>query len=158
MLPEKRFKTNVGVGIGSVLQLAGFFLVETVETAKVAGLVLILISLPVFVWGCMNYAEGKGYSKSVGLLGLGSIIGLIVLIVLPEEGSDSSVATWVRVAAVLCMIVGFALAAYGIAEDRKHYGSASPGPMPFVCMGLGSFLVIGSIVFLVGKRPPRNGQ
>ena len=86
MLYEKRFKTNVGVGIGSVLQLAGFFLVETVETAKVAGLVLILISLPVFVWGCMHYAEGKGYSKSVGLLGLCGIIGLIVLIVLPERG------------------------------------------------------------------------
>ena len=89
MRPEKRFKTNVGVGIGSVLQLAGFFWVQTavIPDDEIAGLILILISLPVFVWGCMNYAEGKGYSKSVGLLGLGSIIGLIVLIVLPERAA-----------------------------------------------------------------------
>jgi hypothetical protein len=49
------------------------------------GLVLILVSLPPFIWGCMNYAETKGYSKEVGLIGLLGIIGLIVLVVLPDK-------------------------------------------------------------------------
>jgi len=56
MLPEKKTKANIGVGIGVVLQLAGFFLFGP---ADIRAIVLILLSLPVFIWGCMNYAEGK---------------------------------------------------------------------------------------------------
>ena len=33
----------------------------------------------------MNYAEGKGHSKWLGLLGLLSRLGLIVLILLPDH-------------------------------------------------------------------------
>ena len=85
MLPEKRTNTNVGVGMGFLLQLAGLFLAQTGDMAAILALVLILISIPVFIWGCMNYAEGKGHSKWVGLVGLAGIIGLIVLIVLPDQ-------------------------------------------------------------------------
>jgi len=84
MLSEKKTNTNMGVGIGIILQLAGFALSKAGETGAVIGLLLILISLPVFTWGCMNYAEGKGHSKWVGLVGLAGCIGLIVLIVLPD--------------------------------------------------------------------------
>ena len=91
MLSERRRNTNVGVGIGVLLQLAGLFLARTDGTAAILGLVLILISIPVFIWGCMNYAEGKGHSKWVGLVGLAGIIGLIVLIVLPDKNCLDSV-------------------------------------------------------------------
>lgn len=87
MLPEKETNTNIGVGIGIVLQLTGFFLVEA---TAILGLLLILISIPVFIWGCMNYAEGKGHSKWVGLVGLASWIGLIVLFVLPDEHKQAA--------------------------------------------------------------------
>ena len=85
MLPEKKTKTNIGVGIGFVLQLAGFALFGVGETGAVVGSLLILVSIPVSIWGCMNYAEGKGHSKWVGLVGLAGIIGLIVLIVLLDQ-------------------------------------------------------------------------
>ena len=70
------------MGVGILLQLVGLFLVQTWNTAAIFGLVLIGVSLPVFTWGCMNYAEGKGHSKWVGLIGVAGIIGLIVLIIL----------------------------------------------------------------------------
>src|SRR3972149_5172822 len=70
VLREKQTKTNLGVGTGVLLQLAGFFLAQTADTAAILGLLLILSSIPVFIWGCMNYAEGKGHSKWVGLVGL----------------------------------------------------------------------------------------
>jgi uncharacterized membrane protein len=85
MLPEKRTKTNVGVGMGVLLQLSGFFFLQPAHRAAILGLVLILVSIPVFVRGCMNYAEGKGHSRRVGLVALAGIIGLIVLILLPDQ-------------------------------------------------------------------------
>jgi drug/metabolite transporter (DMT)-like permease len=85
MLPDKKTKTNIGVGIGFVLQLAGFALSGVGETGALVGPIVILVSIPVFIWGCMNYAEGKGHSKWVGLVGVTGIIGLIILIVLPDQ-------------------------------------------------------------------------
>ncbi|MBL9136208.1 MAG: hypothetical protein JNK85_10085 [Verrucomicrobiales bacterium] len=46
---------------------------------------MILIGLPVFLWGCMNSADGKGHSKWGGLVGLAGCMGLVVLIVLPDQ-------------------------------------------------------------------------
>ncbi len=86
MGPEKRWKTNLGVGTAVLFQVAGLFLwSQSRGPAGVAGLMLILISLPVLAWGCMHYAEGKGLPRLVGLVGLAGIIGLMVLIVLPER-------------------------------------------------------------------------
>jgi hypothetical protein len=87
MLPEKKTKTNVGVGLGFILQLGGLILTKQGDTTATAilGLSLILAGLVFFIWGCMNYAEGKGHSKWVGLVGVAGIIGLIVLIVLPDQ-------------------------------------------------------------------------
>jgi len=85
MPAQMRTRTNLGVGIGFVLQLAGFFLCGAGQVRALLGLVLILASLPVFIWGCLNYAEGKGHLKWVGLVGVAGIIGLIVLMVLPDQ-------------------------------------------------------------------------
>lgn len=89
MLPEKKTKTNIGVGIGCGLQLAGFALSGAGETGAIVGLLLLLVSIPVFIWGCMNFAEGKGHSKWVGLVGVAGIVGLIVLIVLPDQHKEA---------------------------------------------------------------------
>jgi hypothetical protein len=90
MPPQQRTKTNIGVGIGFVLQLAGFFLFGAGDSRALIGLLLILVSVPVVIWGCMNYAEGKGHSKWVGLVGVVGIIGLIILMVLPEQGEGAT--------------------------------------------------------------------
>ncbi len=88
MRPEKQRKTNTGVGIGLVLQLGGLLLLRAGEELALLGLLFVLLSLPVFVWGCMHYAEGKGHSKWVGVVGLVGIVGLIVLFVLPDQRQD----------------------------------------------------------------------
>jgi TRAP-type C4-dicarboxylate transport system permease small subunit len=86
MLPEKKTNTNIGVGIGLLLQVIGRVLAAFVGgPVGILGVILALAGLILFIWGCMNYAEGKGYSKWLGLLGLLSCIGLLVLVVLPDK-------------------------------------------------------------------------
>ena len=129
MLPAKRENANVGVGIGIVLQLAGFFFAKTGAPAAI----LILISIPVLIWGCMNYAEGKGHSKWVGLVGLAGIIGLIVLILLPDQDRHGSVARLqlLKFVWLISMVAGFGLVVLGLRL-------------------LGICLVVGSLVFMLG--------
>lgn len=88
MPPQKRTKTNIGVGIGFVLQLAGLFLCRAGWDGALIGLPTILASVPLFIWGCLNYAEGKGHSKWAGLIGVAGIIGLIILMVLPDQHAE----------------------------------------------------------------------
>jgi hypothetical protein len=89
MLAQYRTKTNIGVGIGIVLQILGRMLAKGGEGGVLIGLALGVAGLVFFIWGCMNYAEGKGHSKWLGLLGLLSCLGLIILAVLPDHHRDS---------------------------------------------------------------------
>jgi hypothetical protein len=47
------------------------------------------VGLVLWIWGCVNYAEGKGYSKWFGLLGLLSFIGLAILVIMHDRNKDS---------------------------------------------------------------------
>jgi len=86
MLAEYKTKTNIGVGIGLLLEIGGQVLTKVVGgAAAIPGSIIALVGVIVFIWGCMNYAVGKGHSKWLGLLGLFSCIGLIVLILLPDQ-------------------------------------------------------------------------
>lgn len=84
MLPKHESKTNVGVGLGVTFQLLGFILCGVGETGAGLGCLLILASMPLLLWGCMHYAQAKGHSRWIGLVALTGIIGLLVLIVLPD--------------------------------------------------------------------------
>ena len=86
MSHDRRKKINIGVGAAIVLQIAAFFLWDRAQSpAGMVGILLILLSLPVLMWACVNYAKGKGYSAWVGLLGVAGIPGLLVLTVLPDQ-------------------------------------------------------------------------
>jgi hypothetical protein len=91
MLPDKKTKTNIGVGIGLILQIVGgvFGLVATSEAGAILGQIVALVGVVFFIWGCGNYAEGKGHSKWVGGLALLGFIGLIILIFLPDRHKES---------------------------------------------------------------------
>ena len=155
MLSAKRTKTNVGVGIGVLLQLAGWFLAQTGDAAALFGLILILASLPVFIWGCVNYADGKGHSKWVGLVGLAGIVGLIVLVLLPDQQNHGSTARFqlLKLAGLISMVAGFGLAVLGVWLDQPLAVSDRLDPLPAVCMVVGAFLVLGSVLLMV-----RNGR
>ena len=85
MPSQLQTNANNGVGLGFVLQLAGFFLPEISPIFIEIGLALILGGLIAFVWGGMHYAQGKGYSKQLSLLAILGILGLVVLILLPHR-------------------------------------------------------------------------
>jgi hypothetical protein len=76
---------NIGVGLGFVLQLVGFFSPEIAQVRFEISIALILAGLLAFVWGGMHYAQGKGHSRSLGLLAILGILGLVVLILLPHR-------------------------------------------------------------------------
>ncbi len=89
MLLEKKSKTNIGVGLGIILQIAGRAIISPGDSGSILGLMLVLAGAVLFIWGCMNYAEGKGHSKWLGLLGLLSCLGLIILVVMPDHHKES---------------------------------------------------------------------
>ena len=88
MLPDNKTKTNIGVGLGFLLEILGRFLYMSSTAGSIFGLILMLVGVVLFIWGCMNYAVGKGHSKWLGLLGLLSCIGLIILIFLPDHHKE----------------------------------------------------------------------
>jgi hypothetical protein len=88
MLPDKKNRTNLGVGLGIILQIAGRLMFKLGDAGTILGAMVMLVGSVLFVWGCMNYAEGKGHSKWLGLLGLVSCIGLIILVVLPDHHKE----------------------------------------------------------------------
>jgi uncharacterized membrane protein len=88
MLPDNKTKTNIGVGLGFLLEILGRFLYMSSTAVSIFGLILMLVGVVLFIWGCMNYAVGKGHSKWLGLLGLLSCIGLIILVFLPDHHKE----------------------------------------------------------------------
>lgn len=84
MLAQYKTKTNIGVGLGLVIQFAGRMLMDEHSTAAI-GVLLVFGGFLAFIWGCAQYAKGKGYTGWLGLFGILSIIGLIVLVILPDK-------------------------------------------------------------------------
>ena len=152
MRPEYKTKTNSGVGIGLILQLPGVALVGKEGTAAILGLLLIVVGLVPFVWGCMNYAEGKGHSKWLGVLGLAGIIGLIVLILLPDQDRDGATARVElrKLVGVISVMVGLALVVLGDWIHNLGIDVRFDAPGGW-CQLLGGCLALGSLLFLVGS-------
>ncbi len=88
MPAQRQRNVNIGVGLGFALQFSGLFLPDISRVPTEIGLALVLCGLPAFVWGAMNYSEGKGHSRWFGMLGLLGILGFIALIVLPPQQSE----------------------------------------------------------------------
>jgi hypothetical protein len=55
------------------------------DALTVRSLVVLLAGTVLFIWGCVNYCQGKGQPGALGLLGLLSLIGLLVLVLLPDK-------------------------------------------------------------------------
>ena len=86
MLKEKKRNANIGVGVGFLFQIV----CKALWQGAGIGVPLIgLIGTCLIIWGCFNYAEGKGYTKWLGLFGLLSIIGLVILACLPDKRKDA---------------------------------------------------------------------
>ena len=80
---ENQKNAKAGIISGIVLQIAGRLLLNSGSDAP--GMTLTLFGAGFFIWGCMNFAEGKGYSKWFGALGLLSCLGLGILLIIKDK-------------------------------------------------------------------------
>ncbi len=78
MRSKHRTNTSIGVGLGIALQVASTYV------STPFGAILLLAGYIAFIFGCSEYARGKGYSAWFGALGLLSIVGLIGLALMPD--------------------------------------------------------------------------
>jgi hypothetical protein len=86
MLPGYRFRTNIGISIGLILQFTGAVLSAS-EWAPV-GPILELAGVFILIYGCAQYSKGKGHSKWLGVLGLFSTLGVLILMILSDKHKD----------------------------------------------------------------------
>ncbi len=54
----------------------------------VGRIVSLIAGIVFFVVGCRRYADAKGYPASYGFLGLLSLVGLLILALLPDRAKD----------------------------------------------------------------------
>ena len=87
MLAAYERRTNIGVGAGLLVSIAGRVL--TVRGYPQLGLLIALAGFILFIWGCAEYCNGKGQSPWLGLFGILSIFGLLVLFFLPDRHKDA---------------------------------------------------------------------
>ena len=90
MYGKYKVRTNIGIGLGIALQLVGQIVFVYSEadlyfSGTVIALILFVLGTLLCVWGCFGYAKGKGYSGVLGLLGLASILGVIILMYFPDK-------------------------------------------------------------------------
>lgn len=80
MLEKEKTLTNLWVGAGFLMQVFGLLIQDDIGIGwvlKLGGGALVLI-------GCCHYAIGKGYEWPVGFIGVIPIVGLLILIFLPD--------------------------------------------------------------------------
>jgi hypothetical protein len=51
MLPERKNKTNIGVGLGIILEITGRLIAAMSPGAVFVGLLVVLIGAAFFIWG-----------------------------------------------------------------------------------------------------------
>src|ERR1700683_2428332 len=83
VLSEQKRNTNIGVGAAILLQIVARVLSNEGWVA-VSYLVAVVAGL-LFIWGCGKYAKAKGYSTWFGLFGLLYLLGLVILVFLPDK-------------------------------------------------------------------------
>ena len=81
MIAEYKRKTNLFVGIGLLLQIGGALLGRHMEWANM----LVLPGVFVYMYGLYFYAKSKGYSGWFAVFGLLNLLGLIILVLLPDK-------------------------------------------------------------------------
>jgi hypothetical protein len=82
MRPEFKVKTNLGIGLGMLTNVAARVLPTTTGHSPLASAVAVPLAFAggsLCLWGCTCYARGKGYHGAFGLLGIAPAVGFQLL-------------------------------------------------------------------------------
>jgi hypothetical protein len=88
MLKEYKRNTNIGVGVGWVVMLLGSMLARSSGGATLLSTSVLILGAVLFIWGCGQYAKGKGHSVYLGALGLLWLLGLVILALMEDKHKD----------------------------------------------------------------------
>lgn len=95
ILVEYKKKSNQFLIAGFLIWFAGNALKGSLfgnqQSLILLGNVLFIIGFALFIFGCVNYAKGKGYNWAFGLLGLLNLIGLIILVIMPDKNKTPEI-------------------------------------------------------------------
>ncbi|MDD2806558.1 MAG: hypothetical protein PHV33_13485 [Elusimicrobiales bacterium] len=91
MIAEYKVRTNVGIGLGFIVQLLPMLAPNLFAQIPVLGPLCGWGGMILFIYGCSCYAMGKGHAWAWGLLGLFSLIGLIVLALMTDKAKAGEV-------------------------------------------------------------------
>ena len=70
---------------GYVSLVMGALVARFGAAGALLGFLLTVFGLIILIGGCMQYAQEKGYSKWLGLVGIMGCIGLIILLMIPDR-------------------------------------------------------------------------
>ena len=85
MIVEYKSKTVSFVVSGLLLQVVGGLIAKAGFLGWLLGGPVALLGSVLLILGCCFYAKAKGYAWWLGLLGLLSCVGFLVLYVLPDQ-------------------------------------------------------------------------
>lgn len=81
------------IGVGLLIEIAASIAISSTNLPLVILGSVSLLGLLIFVLGCYFYAKGKGRSAIWAILGVFSLIGFIILLVLPDKSESQTQTT-----------------------------------------------------------------
>ena len=81
MISSEKMSSNIGIAVSiAILVSTSLIPMDRDVASAIRGLGAIF-----FLFACASYARAKGYSGGLGLIALLPIIGLIILVLLPDK-------------------------------------------------------------------------
>jgi hypothetical protein len=93
MTPEQKTGLAQGLTFGLFFQFLGDFIKEVSRKPDLpyyGGAVAEIMGYVIFAWGCTHLVAGKRLPKWASLLGFLSVIGLAILVVLPDRSKTGT--------------------------------------------------------------------
>ncbi len=90
MIANHKRKAGIGIGVGLTIELGLELVAHALPSplnpiALLIWIILGLLSALLLIWGCTNYAAAKRLPHWLGYLGFFSIVGPLVLWILPDR-------------------------------------------------------------------------
>lgn len=89
MLVKYKNKANLWLIIGFIVEIVGNVIKGLNPSMIMFGWLIFWLGAGLFIFGCVNYVKAKGYNGAFGFLGLASLLGLIILALMPDKNKTA---------------------------------------------------------------------